>query len=288
MINEQPNNISKQFIISLAQKIRPKDFVAAEQKIKQEAHPTEDMLFDYVQNAMSEEESEILKAHLMSCKSCTEEESIIREINRESDQAILEWAASPPERPLLVERAFRLMELFKNTPSELQKFIREIGAKKLAALALFSTPKKQSDKDRKLLNMLWDIIRTELESLSSAVPQTRYAKSSRAEEVDFMEFDGNDLQGAVNLIEEDNAFFLSGYYSINKSNRILILNLPESYIVFDPKRAMHIFPDEEKIRSVDLQQDDDDFEFYDIALSRKMDLNTISYEISEPYFYEES
>jgi hypothetical protein len=288
MINEQRNNISKQFIISLAQKIRPKDFVAAEQKIKQEAHPTEDMLFDYVQNAMSEEDSEVLRAHLLSCKSCADEESIIREIDRESDQAILDWAASPPERPLLVERAFRLMELFKNTPSELQKFIREIGAKKLAALALSSTPKSQSDKDITLLNMLWDIIKTELESLSHSVPQTRYAKSSRAEEVHFVEFDGNDLQGAMNLTEEDNAFFLSGYYSINKSDKILILNLPDSYIVFDPKRAMHIFPDEEKIRSVGLQKDGDDFEFYDIALSRKIDLNTISYEISEPYLDEES
>lgn len=199
------------------------DKLQSDQKLKKRAgagpHPTDDMLFDYILGWMDETDSEMMDIHFLLCKTCAEDVSKIRRIDTELDQKLLDWANSPPKKNQLTETAIKLMTLLKNTPKEFQKFVRETGPKKLATLTLLSKEKSESDEERKLLNRLWEAIRPTLGPLSSAAPQTRYAKSAEPVEVDFMEFDGEDVSGAMNVIRKEGKFLLSGYYTLKESHQ---------------------------------------------------------------------
>jgi hypothetical protein len=284
VINKNEDTTLQNFFMSLEQKLRTDEFRKLKKKAEYGPHPTDDMLFNYVLGWMDDEDAEIIENHFLLCKICAEEVSRIRLIDSESNQALLDWANSSPKKPQIIEKAIRMMKFFKNTPGEMQKFVLEIGAKKLATLTLLSKEKNESDEDKKLLSRLWEVIKPSLGSLSSGVPQTRYAESSESEQIDFIKFDEKEVSGAMNIVRIDNQFLLSGYYSLRESDKILILNLPDSYIVLDPKKAVHVFPGEEKIDGLEIEKDGNDVEFRGVVLKKKSKLNAISYEISDSYF----
>jgi hypothetical protein len=120
----------------------------------------------------------------------------------------------------------------------------------------------------------------------------KYASDSEAdsetEQSELKEFKNKDIEGCLRIRKDGDSFSLSGYFSLNQDNKVLILILPDdSNIILDPEKPRHVFVNQ-KIISLDVEiyRGNRSFEFEGIVFSAKPDLKGIRYEIADSYSYE--
>ncbi len=109
-IRKHASNGDTDITISLKQQARSEPFAEFTQMADESAHPTDEMLYSYVQDRLNDEEIDFVLDHMFYCKRCPEQILQIRFLETELDKAQSELMATDDLQPSRYEKLLKKLQ----------------------------------------------------------------------------------------------------------------------------------------------------------------------------------